>query len=315
MLPCPGGKQSCGWKREWASAALHEEETSGKDARRGGWQRRKLLHSLAVYGLQVCGCGRDRGSEGADRKTVRILEQTVRQGAPEGLQAEVVRLWSEEMLFVFLQDSPRCLATRAHRNRRCVLQLRRGGGRGSVWDPHCREGIPHEGRNFSACVARWWSCFCCHLSLPISGRHTHSDLTDLYEVCILVRHADISADREVIGQLSRKPSIKKPNNHFCVWVMFARQTLNQHIIRLIASNTLSAHCLHVEIILASGSHLHLHQPWWHLCFCKGLEHLMWWSSLLSHDCDGVSAKTGASGFVQPGCLLKSATFCADGVNS
>lgn len=141
MLLCQRNGQSCGWKQEWASAVLQEEETSRKDARRGGWQRGALLHGFAIRELQVRGCGRHRGSEGAGLQTVWLLEQTVRQGALEGVQAEVVCVWSEEMLFVLLQVSPGCPAARTHRNMRCVFQLRFGRGRGSVWDPHGRQRV------------------------------------------------------------------------------------------------------------------------------------------------------------------------------
>lgn len=141
MLLCQRNGQSCGWKQEWASAVLQEEETSRKDARRGGWQRGALLHGFAIRELQVRGCGRHRGSEGAGLQTLWLLEQTVRQGALEGVQAEVVCVWSEEMLFVLLQVSPGCPAARTHRNMRCVFQLRFGRGRGSVWDPHGRQGV------------------------------------------------------------------------------------------------------------------------------------------------------------------------------
>jgi len=129
MPPSHRGRQSCGGNS--SGHPLHEH-TSGKDARRGGWQRSKPVHSFADCARQVGGCGRGRGSEGAGLQAVRVPAQTVRQGASSGVQAEVVRVRSEEMLLLLLQDSPRCLAARAHRDRRRVLQLRRGGGRGTV---------------------------------------------------------------------------------------------------------------------------------------------------------------------------------------
>lgn len=287
MLPCPRGRQSCGWKQQWASAALHEEETSRKDARRGGWQRGKLLHGFADFGLQVCGCGRSRGREGAGFQAVRLLEQTVRQGASEGVQAEVVRVWSEEMLLVLLQDSPRCLAARSHRDRRRVLLLRCGGGRGSVRDSHRREGVSRQGRNFSGmCLTIWQALnlFCCHLSLPflIVDRQTHPFKLDIFvselyfDSCMQIFLLTGMWFDGVQSPLREEQLVKGKLTYSCGSCFPGKSLISTLLSRI----DFSAHCLHSGIFLDSDLNAHeLIRPHDISVLCKGSQHLMWWPSV------------------------------------
>lgn len=114
------------------TVAALQEELSKKDARRGGWQRGQAESASADRGRQVRGRGRGRLREGAGVQTVRLLEQTVWQGASKGIQAAVVRVRPKKMLHVLLQESAGRTAARTHRHKRRVLQLRPGGRGGPV---------------------------------------------------------------------------------------------------------------------------------------------------------------------------------------
>ena len=137
----------CGARGESLSGVGGGGEKIKEDARRG-WQRSESPH--VTFGPRrvlprVPGRGRGRGQGPPDHQAVRPLDQAGRQGPAAGLERAVVRVRPEEVLLVLLQDPPGRPAAGLHRDRRRVLQLRRGGRRGAVRGPNRRQGVSPQG--------------------------------------------------------------------------------------------------------------------------------------------------------------------------